>query len=63
MPLRSLRVAHESADPDALADIAFSDERTDQETGSSQLVVTSKTESATGKEREAINNFSFDKVS
>jgi kinesin family protein C1 len=45
-----------------LADIAFSDERTDQETGSSQLVVTSKTESATGKEREAVNNFSFDKV-
>lgn len=55
-------LAHESSDPDALADIAFSDERTDQETGSSQIVVTSKSESATGREREQVNNFTFDKV-
>jgi len=57
------KAAHESADPEALADIAFSDERTDQETGQSQLVVTSRSESATGREREQVNNFTFDKVS
>ena len=56
-------VAHESSDPDALAEICFSDERTDQETGQSQLVVKSRSESATGREREQINNFTFDKVS
>ncbi|KAK1922557.1 P-loop containing nucleoside triphosphate hydrolase protein [Papiliotrema laurentii] len=53
---------HESSDPEALADIAFSDERTDQETGQSQIVVTSRSESATGREREQVNNFTFDKV-
>jgi kinesin family protein C1 len=58
-----LMVAHESSDPDALPDIGFSDERTDQETGQSQLVVKSRSESATGREREQINNFTFDKVS
>lgn len=51
--------AHES---DVVADLTFSDERTDQETGQSQLTVTSMTESATGKEREQVNNFTFDKV-
>lgn len=59
----TLSTAHESSDPDALADIAFSDERVDQETGQSHLVVTAKSESATGKGREQITNFCFDKVS
>jgi kinesin family protein C1 len=63
MTSRKLTAAHESSDPDALADIGFSDERTDQETGQSQLVVKSRSESATGREREQINNFTFDKVS
>ena len=60
--IKTDQTAHESADPEALADIAFSDERTDQETGQSQLVVTSRSESATGREREQVNNFTFDKV-
>lgn len=46
-----------------MADIAYGDERTAQETGQSQIVVTSKSESATGKEREQINQFTFDKAS
>ncbi len=54
--------AHESDSPDALADIAYGDERTAQETGQSQITVTNKTESATGKEREQVTNFTFDKV-
>jgi len=54
--------AHESDSPDALADITYGDERTAQETGQSQITVTNKTESATGKEREQISNFTFDKV-
>lgn len=62
IPINTDQSAHESADPEALADIAFSDERTDQETGQSQLVVTSRSESATGREREQVNNFTFDKV-
>lgn len=46
-----------------MANIAYGDERTAQETGQSQIVVTSKSESATGKEREQINQFTFDKAS
>ncbi|KAK4684060.1 hypothetical protein P7C73_g6146, partial [Tremellales sp. Uapishka_1] len=53
---------HESDSPDALAEIAYGDERTAQETGQSQIVLTSKSESATGKEREQVQAFSFDKV-
>ncbi|OCF39757.1 kinesin family member C1 [Kwoniella heveanensis CBS 569] len=55
-------LAHESSDPEALADIAYGDERLAQETGQSQIVVTSRTESATGQQREQINNFTFDKI-
>ncbi|OCF35556.1 kinesin family member C1 [Kwoniella heveanensis BCC8398] len=55
-------LAHESGDPEALADIAYGDERLAQETGQSQIVVTSRTESATGQQREQINNFTFDKI-
>ena len=54
--------AHE-ASREELAMLAFSDERTDKETGSSQLSVTNWSESATGREREQVNNFTFDKVS
>ncbi|WVR09072.1 hypothetical protein IAU60_006133 [Kwoniella sp. DSM 27419] len=53
---------HESDSPDALADIAYGDERTAQETGQSQIVVTSRTESATGQAREQVNQFTFDKI-
>ena len=53
--------AHESTSEE-LALLAFSDERSDQETGSSQLAVTNHSESATGSQREQVNNFSFDKV-
>ncbi|KIR26643.1 kinesin family member C1 [Cryptococcus deuterogattii LA55] len=54
---------HELSNPEGVADIAYGDERTAQETGQSQIVVTSKSESATGKEREQINQFTFDKAS
>lgn len=54
--------AHESDSPDALADIAYGDERLAAETGQGQMIVSSKTESATGKEREQVNTFAFDKV-
>ena len=54
--------AHE-ASREELAILAFSDERTDKETGSSQLSVTNWSESATGREREQVNNYTFDKVS
>lgn len=57
------RAAHESDSPDALADIAYGDERLAAETGQGQMIVSSKTESATGKEREQVNTFAFDKVS
>ncbi|WVQ93223.1 hypothetical protein IAU59_000288 [Kwoniella sp. CBS 9459] len=53
---------HESDDPEALADIAYGDERIAQETGQSQIVVTNRTESATGQQREQINQFTFDKI-
>jgi len=55
-------IAHESDNPDALADIAYGDERTEAETGQSQITLTNKTESATGKEREQVMAFTFDKV-
>ena len=55
-------IAHESDAPDALAEIAYGDEKLAAETGQSQIVVTSRSESAVGKEREQINNFGFDKV-
>nr|KIR45551.1 kinesin family member C1 [Cryptococcus bacillisporus CA1280] len=54
---------HELSNPEGVANIAYGDERTAQETGQSQIVVTSKSESATGKEREQINQFTFDKAS
>nr|ODN90487.1 kinesin family member C1 [Cryptococcus depauperatus CBS 7841] len=53
---------HELDHSDGVADIAYGDERIAQETGQSQIVVTSKSESATGKEREQINQFTFDKI-
>ncbi|WVO22624.1 uncharacterized protein IAS62_003954 [Cryptococcus decagattii] len=53
---------HELNNPEGVANIAYGDERTAQETGQSQIVVTSKSESATGKEREQINHFTFDKI-
>ncbi|OXG62068.1 kinesin family member C1 [Cryptococcus neoformans c8] len=53
---------HELSNPEGVADIAYGDERTAQETGQSQIVVTSRSESATGKEREQINQFTFDKI-
>lgn len=56
-------IAHESDSSDALADIAYGDERLAAETGQGQMIISSKTESATGKEREQVNTFSFDKVS
>ncbi|ODN74458.1 hypothetical protein L202_06845 [Cryptococcus amylolentus CBS 6039] len=55
-------LGHELQNPEGIADIAYGDERTAQETGQSQIVVTSKSESATGKNREQINQFTFDKV-
>jgi len=54
---------HESPSPEALADISYGDERLAAETGQGQMIISSKTESATGKERESVNTFSFDKVS
>lgn len=60
---RLIDAAHELSNPEGVADIAYGDERTAQETGQSQIVVTSKSESATGKEREQINQFTFDKAS
>ena len=54
---------HESPSPDALADISYGDERLAAETGQGQMIISSKTESATGKERESVNTFAFDKVS
>lgn len=54
--------AHESDSPDALADIAYGDERKAEETGQSEIIITSKSESATGREREQVNGFIFDKV-
>ncbi|AAW44238.2 kinesin, putative [Cryptococcus deneoformans JEC21] len=53
---------HELSNPEGVADIAYGDERTAQETGQSQIVVTSRSESAMGKEREQINQFTFDKI-
>jgi kinesin family protein C1 len=53
--------AHESDSPEALADIAYGDERKAEETGQSDII-TSKSESATGREREQVNGFIFDKV-
>ncbi|WWC64033.1 uncharacterized protein I303_106639 [Kwoniella dejecticola CBS 10117] len=55
-------LAHESSSPDALAEIAYGDERTAQETGQSQIVVTSRSESATGQSREQEYPFTFDKI-
>ena len=54
---------HESPSADALADISYGDERLAAETGQGQMIISSKTESATGKERESVNTFAFDKVS
>jgi kinesin family protein C1 len=46
-----------------LADISYGDERLAAETGQGQMIISNKTESATGKEREQVNTFAFDKVS
>ena len=54
--------AHESDSSDGLADIAYGDECIAQDMGPSQMTVTNKTESAMGKEREQVTNFTFDKV-
>lgn len=58
-----MEIAHESDSPEALADIAYGDERLAAETGQGQMIISSRTESATGKEREQVNTFAFDKVS
>nr|XP_019048058.1 kinesin family member C1 [Kwoniella bestiolae CBS 10118]OCF26988.1 kinesin family member C1 [Kwoniella bestiolae CBS 10118] len=55
-------LAHESSSPEALAEIAYGDERTAQETGQSQIVVKSRSESATGQAREQEYPFTFDKI-
>ncbi|WWC73102.1 uncharacterized protein I206_107067 [Kwoniella pini CBS 10737] len=55
-------LAHESSSPDALAEIAYGDDRTALETGQSQIVVTSRSESATGQSREQEYPFTFDKI-
>ncbi|WWD21164.1 hypothetical protein CI109_105647 [Kwoniella shandongensis] len=55
-------LSHESSSPEALALIDYGDERTAAETGQSQIVVTSRTESATGQQREQVNQFTFDKI-
>ncbi|ORX39129.1 P-loop containing nucleoside triphosphate hydrolase protein [Kockovaella imperatae] len=47
---------------DDLATLTFSDEKLDKEMGCSQLSVINRGESATGKEREQVNDFTFDKV-
>ncbi|KAL1407621.1 kinesin-like nuclear fusion protein [Vanrija albida] len=53
---------HEQNAPDGLAQIAYGDERQAQETGQSHLTVTTRSESATGKEREQVLTFQFDQV-
>ncbi|KAL7421256.1 kinesin-like nuclear fusion protein [Cryptotrichosporon argae] len=55
-------LAHEQDAPEGLADIAYGDERTAAEMGQSQITVTSKSESAMGREREQVLNFAFDKI-
>ncbi|WWC91219.1 uncharacterized protein L201_006161 [Kwoniella dendrophila CBS 6074] len=55
-------LAHESSSPEALAEIDYGDERTAQETGQSQIVVKSRSESATGQAREQEYPFTFDKI-
>lgn len=57
-----LMPAHEQSNPLGLADIAFGDERLAAETGQDQLLVKSRSESATGKEREQVLQFQFDKI-
>lgn len=53
---------HEQESPDGLAEIAFGDERIEKETGQGQIIVSSRSESAMGREREQINSFAFDKI-
>lgn len=53
---------HEQSNPAGLADIAYGDERTAAETGQSHLTITSKSESATGREREQVLAFQFDQI-
>lgn len=55
-------IAHEMDSPDGTADITYGDERKAQETGQAEITITSKSETAMGKEREQINSFLFDKV-
>ncbi|EIW66111.1 hypothetical protein TREMEDRAFT_65960 [Tremella mesenterica DSM 1558] len=55
-------LAHEVDAPDGLADIAYGDERTAQETGQGQIIVSNKSESAMGGVREQVNSFAFDKI-
>ncbi|KAK8843321.1 hypothetical protein IAR55_006976 [Kwoniella newhampshirensis] len=55
-------LSHESSSTDALAQIDYGDERTAAETGQSQITVTARTESATGQQREQVNQFTFDKI-
>jgi kinesin family protein C1 len=54
--------AHELNNPEGLASITYGDERLAAETGQSNLTVVSRSESAMGKEREQVNQFTFDKV-
>jgi hypothetical protein len=54
--------AHESSSPEGVADISYGDERLAAETGQSEITITSKSESAMGKEREQVSSFAFDKV-
>ncbi|ELU43568.1 kinesin family protein (KlpA), putative [Rhizoctonia solani AG-1 IA] len=54
--LRDIYVAHEQESPDGLAQLSFPDK------DKQEIVVTSKSESATGATREAVMPFTFDRV-
>ncbi|EJT52997.1 kinesin [Trichosporon asahii var. asahii CBS 2479] len=55
-------LGREQYNPEGVAQITYGDERLAAETGQSQLEVRTKSESATGKEREQVLSFQFDKV-
>lgn len=55
-------LGREQDNPEGVAQITYGDERLAAETGQSQLEVRTKSESATGKEREQVLSFQFDKV-
>ncbi|KAB5594997.1 Kinesin-like protein klpA [Ceratobasidium theobromae] len=55
-PTNSSRLAHEKESPDGLAQLSFPDKE------KQEIVVSTKTESATGTAREAVMPFTFDRV-